>query len=144
MYMYYIIISIMAIMSPINAYNRKEILNGIDVENEVVIVSVGILIIYMSILLMRGKNIIPVGMSLETIKYLIINILLGCVGLYLGGYMIKRYDVMRFKAMRQPIYLLFLVIIGCLVYKRKCNSGVIVGIGLLICGCVLVDRNLRG
>ena len=140
---FYIIISILAIISPVNAYNREKILKKIGIENEIVIVSIGIQVIFLTWLLIRRREIIPKNMSRSTCKYLIINIILASIVLYLGGYMIKWFDVLRYKSLQKPIYLFFLVIIACIIYKKRCNYQVVLGIGLLICGCVLVDRNLK-
>ena len=140
---FYIIISILAIISPVNAYNREKILKNIGIENEVVIVNIGIQVIFLTWLLIRRREIIPKNMSSETWRYLIINIILASIVLYLGGYMIKWFDVLRYKSLQKPIYLFFLVIIACIIYKKRCNYQVVLGIGLLICGCVLVDRNLK-
>ena len=37
--------------------------------------------------------------------------------------------------------MVILVIIACLFYEQKCNLQIIVGIGLLVIGCILVDKN---
>ena len=140
---FYILICILAIISPINAYNREFILKDISIENEVLIVCSGVLLIYILSQLIRKKSILPKNMKSETVKYLIINIFLASIALFLGGYIIKHYDVLRFKALQKPIYLFFLVIIACLMYSKKCNFQVVLGIGLLIGGCILVDRNLK-
>ena len=82
-------------------------------------------------------------MNFNTIKYLGINTILACIVLYLGGYMIKHYDVLKYKSLQKPVYLFFLVIIACLIYRKQCNFQVVLGIGFLIGGCILVDRNLK-
>ena len=140
---FYILICILAIISPINAYNREIILKDIPIENEVLIVCSGILLIYILSQIIRRKSLLPNSIKFETVKYLIINTFLAATVLFLSGYIIKHYDVLRFKALQKPIYLFFLVIIACLIYSKKCNFQVVLGIGLLICGCILVDRNLK-
>lgn len=140
---FYILICILAIISPINAYNREFILKDISIENEVLIVCSGVLIIFYLSQLIRKNSILPKNIKSETVKYLIINIFLASTALFMSGYILKHYDVLRFKSLQKPIYLFFLVIIACLIYRKKCNFQVILGIGLLIGGCVLVDRNLK-
>lgn len=140
---FYIIIAILAVISPINAYNREIILKDIPIENEILIICSGILLIYILSQVIRRKSLIPNNIKSETAKYLIINTFLAAAVLFLSGYILKHYDVLRFKSLQKPIYLFFLVIIACLIYKRKCNFQVVMGIGLLIGGCILVDRNLK-
>ena len=140
---FYISLIILACISPVNAYNREIILKDIPIENEVLIVCSGVLLIYILSQIIRKKSLIPNSIKSETVKYLIINTFLASIVLFLGGYIIKHYDVLRFKSLQKPIYLFFLVIIACLIYRRKCNFQVVLGIGLLIGGCILVDRNLK-
>jgi len=142
-YNFYIFIIILAIISPVNAYNREAILKDITVENEIILVSSGIIFIYILSQLVLRKEILPKNIETKTIGYLITNILLACVALYMGGTIIKKSNVMRFKSLQKPIYLILLVIIACIFYEKKCNFQVIIGVGLLVLGCILVDRNLQ-
>jgi uncharacterized membrane protein len=142
-YSFFLFLFILAILSPVNAYNRLTILKDISIENEVVIISSGILFIYILSLILRNKEIIPKKIETKTIGYLILNIILTCVSLYLGGMIIQRSNVMRFKALQKPIYLVILVIISCLFYEKKCNIQTIFGIILLVVGCIIVDKNLK-
>jgi len=142
-YSFFIFLFILAILSPVNAYNRESILKDISIENEIVIISSGILFIYILSLILRNKEIIPKKIETKTIGYLILNIILTCVSLYLGGMIIQRSNVMRFKALQKPIYLVILVIISCLFYEKKCNIQTIFGIILLVVGCIIVDKNLK-
>ena len=142
-YNFYIFIIILAIISPINAYNRETILKDITVENEIIIISTGIIFLYVLSQLIMKKEILPKNIETKTIGYLIINILLASVALYMGGTIIKKSNVLRFKSLQKPIYLVLLVIIACIFYEKKCNFQVLLGIGLLVGGCILVDRNLQ-
>ena len=139
---FYISLIILACISPVNAYNREIILKDIPVENEVLIVCSGVLIIYCLSQLIRKKSILPKNVKSETVKYLIINTILASVALYLGGYVIKNYSIFRYKSLQKPIYLIILIIIACAFYEKKCNLETIFGVILLIIGCVIVDRNL--
>ena len=126
-YNFYLFICALACLSPINAYNRETILKDISIENEVVIISSGIIFIYILSLILRNKEIIPKKMETKTIGYLVLNTILTCVSLYLGGMIIQRSNVLRFKSLQKPIYLVILVIIACLFYEQKCNLQIIFG-----------------
>ena len=140
---FYIFLIILAIISPINAYNRQVILKNINIENEIIIISTGILIIFILSQLIRKKTILPEKINNKTITYLIINTILASIVLFFGGYIIQNYNVLRYKSLQKPVYLVILVIIACAFYEKKCNLATIFGIILLICGCVIVDRNLK-
>ena len=142
-YNFYIWICALACLSPVNAYNRETILKDISIENEVVIISSGILFIYILSQILRGNNIVPKKIETKTMKYLATNTILTCISLYLGGMIIQRSNVMRFKSLQKPIYLVILVIIACLFYEQKCNLQIIFGVGLLVIGCIIVDKNLK-
>ncbi len=142
-YSFYIFIFILAILSPINSYNKEIILQDISIENEVVIISSGILFIYILSLILRNKDIIPKKIETKTMKYLATNTILTCISLYLGGMIIQRSNVLRFKSLQKGIYLVILVIIACLFYEKKCSIEIIIGVGLLVIGCIIVDKNLK-
>ena len=142
-YNFYFFLCALACISPINAYNKETILKNISIEHDVVIVSAGILFIYILSLILRNKEIIPKDIDSNTLRYLVTNTILTCVSLYLGGMIIQRSNILRFKSLQKPIYLVILVIIACLFYEQKCNLQIIVGIGLLVIGCILVDKNLK-
>ena len=140
---FYIFLIILAIISPINAYNRQIILKNINIENEIIIISTGILIIFILSQLIRKKTILPEKINRKTSIYIIINTILASIVLYLGGVIITKYNVLRYKSLQKPVYLVILVIIACAFYEKKCNLATIFGIVLLICGCIIVDRNLK-
>jgi uncharacterized membrane protein len=142
-YNFYIFLFILACFSPINAYNKEVILKDISIENEVVIISSGILFIYILSQILRGNNIVPKKIETKTMKYLATNTILTCISLYLGGMIIQRSNVMRFKALQKPIYLVILVVIACLFYEQKFNISIIIGVTLLIIGSIIVDKNLK-
>ncbi len=142
-YSFYFFILVLACLSPVNAYNRETILKDISIENEVVIISSGIIFIYILSLILRNKEIIPKKIQSKTIGYLVLNTILTCISLYLGGMIIQRSNVLRFKSLQKPIYLVVLVIVACLFYEQKCNLRIIFGVGLLVTGCIIVDKNLK-
>ena len=56
---------------------------------------------------------------------------------------IKKSNILKFKAIQKPIYLILLVIIACIFYEKTCNIQTLFGIGLLVIGCILIDKNLK-
>ena len=143
MYNFYIYLIILAIISPFAAYNRSKILQKIKVENEIVFISSTILIIYIIFQIVNKKEIISKNMDNITIKYLLLNSVLACISLYLGGIILSKENVFRFKALQKPIYLIVLVIIACCFYNEEFNFKIVIGIILLIIGSYLIDTNVN-
>ena len=143
MYNLYIYLIILAIISPIAAYNRSYILKNIRVDQEIMFISVLILVIYSLYQIINKNDIIPKNMNNDTIKYLIINSILASISLYLGGMILTKEKVFKFKALQKPVYLIILVIIACCFYKESFNYKIIIGIILLIIGSYLIDTNMN-
>lgn len=143
-YNFWIFLLILSICSPINAYNRGSILKDITIENEIIIISTGLIFIFILSQLVQKKEIIPKKIKTKTIMYCIVNIILASISLYIGGMIIQRDNILKFKAIQKPVYLIVLIIIAVMFYeKREYNFQVYIGIGLLILGCILIDYNFK-
>ena len=143
MYNFYLYLIILAIISPFAAYNRSKILSKIKVVHEIILLSIVILIIYAIFQTVNKNDIIPKNMDTITIKYVIINSILASISLYLGGMILSKENVFRFKALQKPIYLIVLVIIACCFYNEEFNFKIAIGVILLIIGSYLIDTNLN-
>ena len=142
-YNFYLFIIILGILSPINAYNREKILQKISIQNEIIIVSSGLVTLFIIYQLFTNNKILPEKIDSVTVKYLSFNICLTFISLFIGGIIIKNSNILKFKAMQKPIYLILLVIIACIFYEKTCNIQTLFGIGLLVIGCILIDKNLK-
>lgn len=143
-YNFWIFLLILSICSPINAYNRGSILKDITIENEIIIISTGLIFIFILSQLVQKKEIIPKKIKTKTIMYCIMNIILASISLYIGGMIIQRDNILKFKAIQKPVYLIVLIIIAIMFYEKiEYNFQVYIGIGLLILGCILVDYNFK-
>ena len=143
MYNFYLYLILLAIISPFAAYNRNKILKKIKVQNEIVFISSAILVIFIIFQIVSKTDIIPKNIDNDTIKYLIINSILASFSLYLGGMILSRENVFRFKALQKPVYLIVLVIIACCFYHETFNLKIIIGVILLIIGSYLIDSNIN-
>ena len=108
MYNFYLYLIILAIISPFAAYNRSKILSKIKVVHEIILLSIVILIIYAIFQTVNKNDIIPKNMDTITIKYVIINSILASISLYLGGMILSKENVFRFKALQKPIPVLLI------------------------------------
>ena len=111
-YNFYIFLIILAIISPVAAYNRNKILKKISIQNEVIIISTGLIVLFIIYQLFTNNKILPEKIYSVTVKYLSFNICLTFISLFIGGIIIKNSNILKFKAIQKPIYLILLVIIA--------------------------------
>ena len=93
-YNFHIFLIILAIISPVAAYNRNKILKKVSIQNEVMFTSIFILIIYGLIQLYNKNKLIP-DLKNNTIGYLIFNGTLTCITLYIGGLILMKENVLK-------------------------------------------------
>ena len=140
-YNYYIFLIILAIISPIAAYNRNKILKKISIQHEVMFISIFILIIYGIIQIYNKKKLIP-DLKNNTIGYLIFNGTLTCITLYLGGLILMKENVFKYKTLQKSVYLIILIIIAACVYKQSLTYKTVLGLIFIITGSYLIDINV--
>ena len=139
MYNFYFFLIILATISPIAAYNRSEILKDISIQNEVMFTSVFILILYGIYQIVNKKNMFPKFKKNDTLKYLIINGVLVSIALYMGGLILMRENVFKYKALQKSIYLIILVIVAVCVYKQHLTLKTILGSLFILVGAYFID-----
>ena len=142
MYNFYIFLGILATMSPISAYNRSEILKDISIQNEVMFTSVFLLILYGLYQIVNKKKMLPKFKKNDTLKYLIINGILVSAALYMGGLILMRENVFKYKTLQKSIYLIMLVIVAVCVYKQHLTLKTILGLLFILIGAYLIDINV--
>jgi len=132
---------VLAMISPIAAYNRNEILKKISIQHEVIFISIYILILYGLIQLYNNKKLIP-DLKNNTLGYLIINGTLTSIGLYLGAQILKNESVFKYKTLQKSVYLIILVIVAVCVYQQNLTLKTIIGLLFIIFGSYLIDINV--
>ena len=142
MYNFYLFLIILATISPIAAYNRSEILKDISIQNEVMFTSVFLLILYGIYQIVNKKSMMPKFKKNDTLKYLIINGTLVAISLYMGGLILMRENVFKYKTLQKSIYLIILVIIAVCVYKQHLTLKTILGLLFILIGAYFIDINV--
>ena len=142
MYNFYVFMVILAIISPVVAYNKENILKKISISKEIMITSVLILIFYGLQLFINKKDMME-KINDDTMKLLLINGLLMASALYLGNKIITKENIFKFKSMQKSIYLIILVIISVCVYGQKLNLKILIGILFIILGAYFIDSNIK-
>ena len=137
-YDFYIFLIILAAISPVAAYNRNKILKDISIQNEVIFMSVYILVLYGIFQLINNNKFIP-NIKNKTLGYLIINGTLTSIALYLSGLILIKENVFKFKTLQKSIYLIILVIIAVCIYQQALTLKTVIGLLFIIFGSYLID-----
>jgi hypothetical protein len=137
----FLILSII-IGSPI-IFLKNDLLKTFSITEEILCVSIGILIIVSIIYFLYEKkslqNLINIG---ETQKYkLCLYILLITVSLLIGNYIVKTEGkVIRYKSFQRSLSLILMLIIGHLYFNEYVTINTCFGIGIIILGLFILDR----
>jgi len=137
-YNFYLFLIILAIISPVAAYNRNEILKKVPIQFEVMFTSIFILVVYGLYQLINKQNLIK-NVDKKTIGYLIFNSTLTSMALLLGGLIIMNENVFKFKTLQKSVYLIILVIIAVCIYQQKLTFKTVMGLLFIIFGSYLID-----
>ena len=137
-YNFYIFLVILAIISPVAAYNRNEILKKVPIQFEVIFTSIFILVVYGLYQLINKQNLIK-NVDKKTLGYLIFNGTLTSIALLLGGLIIMNENVFKFKTLQKSVYLIILVIIAVCIYQQKLTFKTVMGLLFIIFGSYLID-----
>ena len=140
-YNFHIFLIILAIISPVAAYNRNKILKKVSIQNEVMFTSIFILIIFGLIQLYNKNKLIP-DLKNNTMGYLIFNGTLTCITLYLGGLILMKENIFKYKTLQKSVYLIFLIIIAVCIYQQKLTIKTVLGLVLIMIGSYLIDINV--
>lgn len=137
----FLILSII-IGSPI-IFLKNDLLKTFSITEEILCVSIGILIIVSIIYFLYEKkslqNLINIG---EKQKYkLCLYILLITVSLLIGNYIVKTEGkVIRYKSFQRSLSLILMLIIGHFYFNEYITINTCLGIGIIILGLFILDR----
>ena len=142
MYSFHIFLVILAIISPIAAYNRNKILKKISIQNEVMFTSIYILIVYSIYQIITKQKLINYNIDKETLGYLVFNGTLSCIVLLLGGLILMKENVFKYKTLQKSVYLIVLIIIAVCIYRQALTYKSVLGLIFIIAGSYLIDINV--
>ena len=139
---YTLLILSIIIGSPI-IFLKNDILKTFSITEEIICVSIGILIIVSIIyFLYEQKNVINLIDVGKREKYkLCLYIFLITITLLIGNYIVKREGkVIRYKSFQRSLSLLLMIIIGNSIFGEKITYKTCFGIGIIIIGLFILDR----
>ena len=89
-----------------------------------------------------NKNKLIPDLKNNTIGYLIFNGTLTCITLYLGGLILMKENVFKYKTLQKSVYLILLIIIAVCIYQQKLTIKTVLGLVLIMIGSYLIDINV--
>lgn len=139
---YILLIASIIIGSPI-IFLKNDLLKTLTITEEIIIVSLGILLIVSFIYFVYEKNslqnLISVGKS-EKYK-LCLYISLITITLLIGNYIVKTEGkVIRYKSFQRALSLILMLILGHYIFGEKVTINTCWGIGIIILGLYVLDR----
>tara|TARA_B100001248_G_scaffold262007_1_gene255526 strand:- start:2334 stop:2744 length:411 start_codon:yes stop_codon:yes gene_type:complete len=131
------------ISSPI-VFLKNDILKKISITEEIILVSLGILIIISIIYFLYEKKSISDLRKItksEIMPKLSLYTLLIIISILLGNYIVQSEGkVIRYKSFQRALSLILLLILGHFVFGEKINQNTCLGIGTIILGLYILDR----
>jgi len=143
-YNFYILLLISIIISSPIIFLRNDILKNISITEEVILVSIGILIIVSILYFLYEKKSLSDLQKItrsEIMPKLILYTLLITISILLGNYIIKTEGkVIRYTTFRRSLSLILMLILGYFVFGERVNKNTCLGIGIIILGLYILDR----
>ena len=140
MYNFYVILIILAILSPVIAFNKAKILKSISITDDFFYTSLGFVIILFFIKYLNKDKIIK-KIDDDTLKRLGLQIVLIVPIIYLSGIILKKENVFLFKSLQRSVSILVLLLYSVVVMKMKVTPPMVLGAILLITGSHLIDKS---
>ena len=140
MYNFYVILIILAILSPVIAFNKAKILKSISITDDFFYTSLGFVIILFFIKYFNKDKIIK-KIDDDTLKRLGLQIILIIPIIYLSGVILKKENVFVFKSLQRSVSILVLLLYSVVVMKMKVTPPMVLGAILLIIGSHLIDKS---
>ena len=142
-YNFYVLLILSIIISSPIIFLKNSLLKTFSVTEEIILVSIGILLIISTIYFFYEKknieNLIDIG-NKEKYK-LILYIALITITLLIGNYIVKREGkVIRYKSFQRALSLILMMIIGHSIFGEKVTRNTCLGISIIIIGLFILDR----
>ena len=147
MYNFYIFILLSIILKILIISLKKDILMYLSVLEESVIVSIGLCIGFIIVYLCINSNFNNLSEKLYNSSNiirlkLICFMILVLLAILVGGSILSKENIARFIIFKEMIYIIGILFVSVLYYKKNINIITTLGVILIICGLYLVDGDL--
>ena len=147
MYNFYIFILISLILKVLIISLKKDILMEFNVLEESVLGSIGILIGMLTVYLYIYGNLNKLREKLynssKSVKLkLLFFIVFVVMAIIVGGMVLIRENIGRFVIFKDMLYIILIILVSVLYYKKSINMCTIFGLILIMTGLYMVDGHL--
>ena len=139
-YNFYVYLIVLAILSPIVAFNKEKILKNMSLTNDIFYTSLVIVLIIGIKKIVSEEKFIP-NLTLDTSKRFCLQCGLVMLVLFMGGTIIIKENVLVYKSLQKSVYLIILLIYSVFFMKLDINTQMIMGVLLIMGGAYLIDKN---
>lgn len=140
---YTLLIASIVIGSPI-IFLKNDILKTFSITEEIILVSIGILVIVSSIYFGYEKKSfknLTKYLDSDIIYKFILYVFLITFTLLIGNYIVKSEGkVIRYKSFQRALSLILMLIIGHYIFGERVTINTCLGIGIIILGLYILDR----
>ena len=144
-YNFYVLLLISIIVGSPIIFLKNDILKKISITEEVILVSLGILTAILIIYFLYEKKSLSdlQKITRSTIMpKLILYTLLILISILLGNHIVKSEgEVIRYKSFQRALSLIFMLILGHFVFGERVNKNTCLGIGIIILGLYILDKD---
>jgi len=138
-YNFYVYLIVLAIFSPIVAFNKEKILKKLSLTNDIFYTSLVIVIITGIIKIMDKEKFIP-KMDTKIMQRFGLQCSIVTLGLFIGGTIIIKENVFIYKALQKSVYLIILLIYSICFMKLTLTIHMVIGVFLIMGGSYLIDK----
>ena len=139
-YNFYVYLIVLAILSPVVAFNKEKILKNMSITNDIFYTSLVIVVIVGIKKILSEEKFIP-NLTIDTGKRFSLQCGLVMLVLFMGGTIIIKENVLVYKSLQKSVYLIILLIYSVCFMKMDINMQMILGILLIMGGAYLIDNN---
>ena len=139
-YNFYVYLILLAIISPLVAFNKEKILKNFSVTNDIFYTSLVIVIIVGLKKLYEKDSFFP-KINYDTGKRLALQCVVITLALFMGGIIIVKENVFVYKSLQKSVYLIILLIYSVCFMKMNLNAQMILGVFLIMGGSYLIDKH---
>jgi len=139
-YNFYVYLVVLAILSPVIAFNKEKILKKFTLTNDIFYTSLFIVIVVGLKKIYENDSFLP-SITNDTKNRLAVQFFVVTLGLFMGGTIIMKENVFVYKSLQKSVYLIILLIYSVCFMKMEINVQMIIGVFLIMGGSYLIDKN---
>jgi hypothetical protein len=145
-YNFYIFVLLITILSSPIAFLKNEILQNLSITEEIITVSIGIILIALFVYYFYEKKSIGylIKKNYKIKNKLLVYILLISSTIFLGNYIVqKQGKIIRFKSFQRSLSLILMLLVGHFLFGAEITTNICLGIAIIVVGLLVIDNKIK-